>query len=437
MVKIGRFGVLGLTALVAVCVISGCNEKPKEASGTVHLRFSVFGGKQESDLGNALARDFEKVHPNIKIEVEPVAGMNYDIKLVMQSAAGTVPDIICLYDSIVPKFIKFGVVKDLTDDIKSDKTFNVKDIYPEMLSTGMDSRGHVFMLPRELGVVVIFYNKTLFKQAGVPYPTKNWTYDDFLSAAKKLTIRNPDGSVKQYGFSGSYSWAGMYPQWIASQGGSVLGKDGRSTLSAPESLKALHTLTDLITTYKVAMPPNQSITAPGMDPFAAGKVAMIPQIFPQVPQFRATMKRFDWDVQVMPSGSVARVVNMGAAGYGISSGTKHPKESWEFLKYLLSKEGQRTFGKTGSGIPTLKSLAHDPCWRKSNENPKNLDAFIDSIKYGMSMTKVLPFTESEIQDRVSEAFDKVFTEQTSLEDAFKEADAKINRILAKEREDGD
>jgi multiple sugar transport system substrate-binding protein len=428
---------LGLLSLCIMLFVAGCSQKPKESSSVVHLRFSVLGSKQESDLGNSLARDFEKTHPNIKIDVEPVAGMGYDMKLIMQSAAGTVPDVLFMADSLVPQFIKFKVVRDLTDDIKNDPTFDLKDIYPEMLSTGMDSRGHIYMLPRELGAVVMFYNKTLFKRAGVPYPTRNWTYDEFLADAKKLTIKDKDGSVKQYGFSGMYSWPGLYPEWIASQGGSVLSKDGRVTLSSPASLKGLRTLTDLVTKYGVAMPPNQSLTAPGIDPFAAGKVAMVPQIFPQVPQFRATMKQFEWDAQVMPAGRVRRVVNIGAAGFGISASTKHPKESWEFLKYILSKDGQRIFGATGSGIPALKSLAHDPSWRKTKENPKDLDAFIDSVKYGMSMKTVLTFSDSEISDRVNEAFEKVFTSGVPMEDAFKEADVKINKILAKEREDGE
>lgn len=428
-------GTLFFVCLILVMLLAGCSQTPRQTDKVVHLRFSVLGTKQESDLSNELARQFEKTHPNIKINVEPVSGMGYDMKLIMQSAAGTLPDVMFLSDNLVPEFIKFKIIKDLTYNIKNDPTFNIKDIYPQMLDTGMDSRGHIYMLPRELGVVCLFYNKTLFKRAKVAYPTPNWTYDDFVKAAKALTIRDKNGAVIQYGFQAPYSWAGIYATWVAANGGSVIDKNGNSTLSDPKTLKALHTLIDLVVKDKVAMPPNQSLTAPGIDPFVAGKVAMITQLFPQVPQFRATMKQFDWDTQIMPAGKCKRCVIMGAAGYGVSAVSKHPKEAWEFLKFILSRDGQKAFGRTGSGIPALKSLANDKCWRIPGQRPKNLDAFIKSVNYGMSWQTILPFAQTEVNDRVSEAFEKVFTTGTPVETAFKEADVKINKILAKERKD--
>lgn len=428
--------------LAAVFLLSGCASAPKDPPGTVRLRFSVLGVKQESDLANALARGFEKKHPHVKIAVEPVAGMGYDIKLIMQSAAGTVPDIVFLADSLVPTFTKYKVVRDLKEFIKKDPTFPTNDIYPQMLRTGMDRQGHIFQLPRELGVVVMFYNRTLFRRAGLPDPSPNWTRADFLRMAKKLTLRDDKGRVTQYGFFAGYNWCGVYAPWVASEGGRVVSKDGsRSSFSSPESLKGLQDMVDLVTKYKVALPPNRSITIPGVDPFAAGKIAMQPQVFPQVPLYRETMKDFDWDVQVMPSGTVRRVTNMGAAGYGMSANTKHPREAWEFLKFIVSPEGQRILAGSGSGIPVLKSMAKDPCWRTPsrpaspstiNHQPStilNYDAFIKSVDIGIGWDDFLILTKPEVSDAVTQAFEKSFLGDTSVESAFKEADAKINKIL--------
>lgn len=417
-------------SLLSAVFLVGCTSAPTEKPGVVHLRFSCLGAKQESDLANALARAFEAKHPNVRINVEPVAGMGYDIKLIMQSAAGTLPDVVFLADSLVPTFTKYRVVRDLREFIKDDPTFPLNDIYPQMLRTGMDKEGRIFQLPRELGVVVIFYNRTLFRRAGLPDPSPSWTRKDFLRMAKKLTLRDEKGRVTQYGFWGGYAWCGIYAPWVASEGGRVVTADGtRAAFSSPESLKGLRDLVELVTVQKVAMPPNRSITIPGVDPFAAGKIAMQPQVFPQVPSYRATMKNFDWDVQVMPAGSVKRVTNMGAAGYGMSTNTKHPREAWEFLKFIVSSEGQRVLAEAGSGIPVLKSMAKDPCWRKPGRSPKNYDAFIKSVDFGMGWEDFLILTRPEVQDAVTQAFEKSFLEQCSVEQAFKEADEKINAVL--------
>jgi len=72
--------ILGLVSIALVLLLGGCTPARKDASGMVQLRFSCLGAKQESDLANALARAFEAKHPNIKITIEPVAGMGYDIK---------------------------------------------------------------------------------------------------------------------------------------------------------------------------------------------------------------------------------------------------------------------------------------------------------------------------------------------------------------------
>ena len=419
--------IIGIGLCLTLCI--GCSKENKETDNVINLRMSVFGAKQESDLANALARRFEKKFPNVRVSVEPVAGAGYDAKLIMQSAAGTLPDVVFLTDTLVPPFIEYKVVRDLNEFNKIDKAFDLSDIYPQMQQTGMGKDGGLYMMPRELGVVVLFYNRTLFRRAGLSDPKPDWNYYDLLRIAKKLTLRDKSGRITQYGFLAPYSWAAMYASWVAANGGSVISPDGVSTLSSPETLRALHTLTDLVTNEKVAMPPNQSLTAPGIDPFAAGKVAMIVNVFPQVPQFRATMGKFDWDVQMLPIGKVKRVINMGSAGYGISSTTKHPRESWEFVKFIISKEGQRVMAGTGSGIPVLMSLANDSCWRKPGLRPRNVDAFIKSVKYGMGWTTIMPFTKAEVSDAVSEAFEKVFTDQESVESAFTAADKKINRIL--------
>ena len=83
----------------------------------------------------------------------------------------------------------------------------------------------------------------------------------------------------------------------------------------------------------------------------------------------------------------------------------------------------------GSGIPCLKSMAKDPCWRKPGRSPRNYDAFIKSVDFGMGWEDFLILTRPEVSDAVTQAFEKSFLEQCSVEQAFREADEKINKVL--------
>ena len=64
----------------------------------------------------------------------------------------------------------------------------------------------------------MFYSRTLFRKAGIPEPTANWTRKDFLRMARKLTLRDEQGRVTQYGLSAGYTRCGVYAPWVASEG---------------------------------------------------------------------------------------------------------------------------------------------------------------------------------------------------------------------------
>lgn len=421
-----------LVLTICTLYVLGCKNVHEVHPQIINLRVSVYSGKEESDLAAKYAIAFEANHPNIHIRIEPVAGMDNNMKLTMQSVAGTLPDVVFLVDSNVPTFNRYHIVKNLWPFIYNDQAFNVKDIYPQMLETGKDRNGSLYMLPRELGVVVMFYNRTLFRRAGLPDPSPKWTYDEFVEMAQKLTVRDSSGRTTQYGFRANYNWPGLYASLIYSEGGKLLSPDRMtSLLGSAKSAHALHLLTDMVTDLQIAAPQDATLTSQAIHPFSAGIVAMTPSVFPAVPKMRATMKQFDWDVQRMPRGSHKLVVTIGASGYGISETTLHPQESWQFLRFILSTEGQKILASQGSGIPALKSLAKDSCWRKRDLPPQNLNAFTDSVPYGMPWQDSLIFADPEVVDVVNEAFDRVFLKQKSVEKAFDEADSRISEILKK------
>ncbi len=416
-------------------VSAGCGRGDVQ-DGAVHLRLSVFSGASEQDLARRLVAGFEKAHPGIKVAVEAVPQGDYAGKLGMQSAAGTLPDVVFLIDSLVPTFARYRVVQDLWPYVRQDGHFKVKDIYPTMLENGLDDRGNLLMLPRELGVVVMFYNRTLLRRAGLADPPADWTRQQFLEYARRLTVRDGTGHISQYGFDARYAWPAVYAAVIAGDGGRLMSRDGsHSALSSPASLQGLHDLVDLVTVEHVALAPEQAAASAGFDSFVQGRVAMKPGVFPWVPNLRLLMKRFDWDVQVMPGGRVRRATMTGTAGYGMSATTRHPREAWEFLSYAHGPDGQRILASFGAGIPSLISLRNDPSWRGTSLPPHNLDAFLESVKFGITWRGILLYARPEVDDVVKAAFDRALTGQETVEQSFSEADRRIDEVIKRDRED--
>src|SRR5690348_6711039 len=91
--------VMRILLLFPALWITSCAPPPADPPGVIRLRCSVFGAKEEADLANAFVRAFEAKHPHIRVQVEPVPQSGYDMRLTMQSAAGTLPDVVFLTDS--------------------------------------------------------------------------------------------------------------------------------------------------------------------------------------------------------------------------------------------------------------------------------------------------------------------------------------------------
>ena len=116
-----------------------------------------------------------------------------------------------------------------------------------------------YFLPMNYSTLALYYNKKLFDDAGLPYPTENWTWNDLLSAARKLTIDgNKDGVPEQWGIQMNANWENGFEYWVAAAGGRLISEDGKKIvgyMDSPEAIRALKFYADLYHKYRVAPPP--------------------------------------------------------------------------------------------------------------------------------------------------------------------------------------
>jgi ABC-type glycerol-3-phosphate transport system substrate-binding protein len=397
-----KIGVVG--SFLAVVLGWGCGRH-----GAATVKLSSWGDVKENAILSELIDDFQKLHPDIKVELQRVPWSEYTTKLLTQMAANTAPDVIFLSGDTTLQFASRGALEPLDDKVQADPDFPLKDFYPELIRYFTIS-GHLYGIPRDISpVCVLYYNKKAFDAAGLAYPSDDWTWDDFLKDAKLLTKREADGHTSQWAFIDDWT---MVEPWVYSFGGSWVDdpyKPTKFTFDSPAFVKGLEFRADLILKHKV-MPSPTSLTAMGgvgtAGLFMNGSVAMFLSELYETPKFR-DIKDFDWDVAMCPSGPKGRAFQGGGSGYGILSSSTHKKEAWELVRYLAGPEGQKRMATTGLVQPALKSIANSPVFL-DGQTPYHKKIVLDAVPFEIFDPLAMNWMEIKLGN-ILPTFDRVWS----------------------------
>jgi multiple sugar transport system substrate-binding protein len=278
-----------------------------QAPGTVTY-WTYFTDKW--DLEQQFLADFKKTHSNIPVQAQLIPPDQLQQKVVTAFAAKTAPDVWNTAPTFYYEFVQRGELENLTPYINRDK-INLDAFFPNILTDLAVPTGskNYYALPRNYVVSLLYYNKNVFDKAGIAYPDESWDWNRLLEVAKKLTIRNADGTVAQFGFVSS-PWHTMLDPLILANGGRVLSDDQKSCrLTDPVAIKTIQFMVDMVQGAKVSPNPTQlkEYIVESPDSFKAGKVAMFITGSWAITSMRE-IKGFEWDVAMVPKGSVKRVI---------------------------------------------------------------------------------------------------------------------------------
>jgi multiple sugar transport system substrate-binding protein len=299
----------------------------------VKVRLATWAGVDEAkelqaviDKINAKATTFEIVQ-----EAQPA---DYYTKIQTNLAGGTAADLLWLSQEYIAGYAQKGVLLDITDRLAKDDRPAAKldDYYPSVLQTAQYN-SKTYGLPWIAQPVMLYYNPTLFADAGVAPPDENWTWDDFKAAAAKLTKdTNGDGKADQFGtaFNG---WPPIQ-MFIWQAGGEVISEDKtKSPLDSPEALAGANFYSDIIYNPQYAAT-EDVIKEQGFGELAKnGKVAMfyggagddLDYAHAKDPKF-AEMK-----VALVPKGPKNRATFAWTASTVINAATKNPDQAYAAL----------------------------------------------------------------------------------------------------------
>ena len=295
---------------------------------------------------------FEQSHPGVKVSyVSGIPAEDYSEWLASQIIMGTEPDLYFVLPEDFELLVSSGALACLDERIAGDPAFDRTAYYAPCLRSGQ-SEGAQYALPHESVPTIMFVNKTLLEENGIPMPDNDWTWDDFYSICQQVT----DVEQRRYG-TYSYTWLNaMY-----SNGASLFSEDGRSCFLAgekvQEAIQFTRRLTDLNGGYNV--------TARDFD---EGRVAFCPLLYSEYRAYQPYPWRvkkysaFQWDCVSMPAGpSGSNISELHTMMLGISSRTRHEELAWELCKLLsIDEDVQRELYTHSHGISPLIAVAEDP-----------------------------------------------------------------------------
>jgi multiple sugar transport system substrate-binding protein len=418
-------GAMGLSVIIlAVSLIwTGCSEKSPR--NEVTLKFSTWGSAEERVVIKGLVSEFEKTHPGVHVSLMHIPE-NYFQKLHILIAGDLTPDVMFLNSLSFPVYAENKILQPLDSALAKPQSTISRNMFYEPALEAMSWEGQLYAVPRDVSNLVMFYNRDLFRQAGLAEPTANWTLETMADMAGKLTKdTDGDGKLDQFGLSFAGKQAILWLPYLWSQGGDLFNADfTQFVLTDPQAVKALQFYADLRNKTHVAPTLKDSGNASMSQLFLQGKLAMMLNGRWSVPVLRQ-QATFHWDVAPFPEGENGSVVGIDASGYAISAKTAHPKESLELVQFLSSREAQAAFCKSGLIVPARRDVAESSDFLSAP--PAHGHYFIDVIARGYPTHT--PVRWNEISEELSVALEPVWEGNQSAQDAIESVAPKIRKLL--------
>jgi multiple sugar transport system substrate-binding protein len=392
--------VLAALALVTVGAVAFTASAAAHRSASP-TKLTVWVGWSARELGvfKSVVAEYDKAHANVQVDV--VGSIN-DNKIVAAIRAGKAPDVVSSFNSYnVGTYCASGGWIDLTSLLQ--KSGITPQMFPAATRYYTAFGGKRCALPLLADTYGLYYNKALFKAAGIASPPK--TMDELAADAKKLTTYNADGSIKQLGIDPMIGFYENVPErWITSFGGKWLDQYNHSILSknAPWSqwLTWQKKLIDSIGYDKlVRFQAGLGDEFSASNAFEAGKVAMNLDGEWRVAFIQAEHPKLDYGTAPMP------VANKSLYGSGYINGTiigipkngQHDAEAWDLVKWLTTNthalamlsNGLRNVPSTQASL-TSKELtpdAHFATFLKIFGNPHSTTSPITAA--GVSYTNAV------------------------------------------------
>ncbi|MFD2381368.1 ABC transporter substrate-binding protein [Paenibacillus xanthanilyticus] len=366
-----------IAALMGIAAFAGYayigregSAKPIDTRPQVALKFTYWGSIEEKRaIENALAK-FTEEYPWIGVEPIHYPNSDYNTKMMAMSASNEEPDIAYMTTELGEVFSSEDKFLNLFDFLADDDRLRQADFLDYIWYKSADDVAWGVSTAAEC--FGLYYRTDLLREAGVQAPPSRaeqaWTWDQFVDAAKRLTIDEQGRNaydpafdhtrIARYGIMFE-TWSDPLNNFVFGNGGDWVGEDGaRFRLHSPESAEAIQKLADLINVHHVAPSPYESKSLPAMNvSLQAGLAAMI--IDGQWINLDLGKAGVAFDIGVLPK--LKKSVTVGLSGATvIFRSSDHPKEAWLLYKWLSDPNKALNLYSDGLWMPVLRKWYTEP-----------------------------------------------------------------------------
>jgi multiple sugar transport system substrate-binding protein len=423
--------IASLTLLAALLVTLGLlASQPAGVRGADearHVSFMVFGDPAELAAYRSLEAAFEVVHPEIDVELIHIPGQSdYRLRLGADFAAGSPPDVALINYRRYAAFAARGVLEPLESYLRASDVIAETDFYPEAVAP-FRWRGELMCLPQNISSLVVYVNEDLFKAADLPLPADDWTWDDFLAAAKALTLdHDGDGRIDQHGLGMEVSLPRLAP-FVWQNGGELVVLDEgrrpiRLALESRAAREAVEWFVALQAEHGVVPDALAEAAESSESRFLAGRMGMFLDSRRAVPSFR-DIEAFEWDVAPLPLREQAAGI-LHTDAYCMAAAAQDKDAAWTFIEFANSPEGQAIVAASGRTVPSLVEVAESAAFLDPEVPPASSRLFLD----GIPVLRGVPIMAGwvDIEEVAGDELERAFYGQATVDEAIS---AMISRTL--------
>lgn len=389
-------------------------KKPSEEAVTLTF-WNGFTGPDRPAYED-LVKQFTEKHPNIKINMDISPWDTMLAKLPTSLATGKGPDIAAFDSALLPQYAKSNLILPL-DDLYANGID--QKAMAKSLVAAMKYNDKFYAVPANFATLLMYYNKDLFKAAGLDPEKPPQTWDEWKDAILKTTKTN--GSDKQYGLVlADHATIPMWPILIWGNGGNVVSEDGKkSMLNDAKTIEALKIWSDLVVNKGIS-PLN--LTGGDADKvFGSGKAAM--EI--NGPWMAGGLSGIHYGLAPVPAGPAGKVTLANSVAMVAGKGTKNKDAVYEFMKFWSSADAQ-AYLSSKSGFPPSRTDLADNSLLKANPNVGKFAAVAGDSKFYLPGLEQYAKIDSDI---FVPAIQAITNKKSTVEDTLADASKKLDALL--------
>lgn len=422
-----------VTLVLAVAVVgtifTGCGEKEqKDNNGdVVTLRFGFFGDTAEADMKKALAEAYMKENNNVNIEMEFTDGAGYLTKLQTWISSNTLPDVFAVASDQVYAFEGNQNFENLTPYIEEDDLESVWNM-DELRSSFGEENGKIIATPFLTKTFAMAYNKDLFDKAGIEYPTAEWTVEDMLEAAKKITaLSTAENPI--YGLR----WGVRPNEFYRNLYGNMMYDVEKNTMNVEGNEQFKDAVLLFADSIKEGLAPNETSAAVSSGGFETGMYGMQLSATWDISTFQSMIgDSFKWDVVELPINNkynTRMLTTLRSNGWSMSSNSKNKEIAWDFIKYLSANE-KAAKAAQDFGIPSYLPYVESESYMEdfNGGTAYNKRVFVNMLDYTTPFYNLGAF--AEVNDIVKAQYELLLADKITIDEMLEECQKSGEDILS-------